>query len=272
MAPTKLLFVDDEANIRLTFPLILKKEGYEVKTAASVGEAVELINRERFDVLISDLNIGEPGDGFTVVSVMRRVQPKAVTFILTGYPDFESALQAIRSQVDDYLTKPADIPSLVAALKHKLENRRPVRHLIARRAPELILESLPELLQAWLMASSKDIQLNKLSLDAKDRIGNYAEILSGICARLNKGFESLDEETAAYAVEHGISRFKRGYRADLIVTESRLLQREISHFLQENLLAIDLSTLIYDVMSMADLISVATEESIRSFNAQLQAA
>lgn len=272
MATTKLLFVDDEAGIRLTLPLILEKEGYEVKTAASVGEAVEMINRERFDVLLSDLNIGEPGDGFTVVSVMRRVQPHAVTLILTGYPDFESALRAIRSQVDDYLTKPADIPSLVAALKHKLENPRTVRQVIARRAPELVLENLPELLQGWLAASSKDAQLNKLLLDAKDRIGNFPELLAGICGRLSNGFESLDEETAAYAVEHGISRFKRGYRADLIVTESRLLQKEISYFLQQNLLAIDLSTLIYDAMTMADLIAAAIEESIRSFNAQLQAA
>jgi len=272
MAALKLLFVDDESGIRLTLPMILEREGFEVKTAASVGEAVELINKERFDVLISDLNIGQPGDGFVVVSVMRRVQPDAVTFILTGYPDFESALRAIRSQVDDYLTKPTDIPSLVAALKHKLENRRPIRQIVARRAPEFILENLPALLQTWLVSISKDIQLRKSALDAKDRIDNFPEILAGVCGQVMNGSGGLDEATTAYAIEHGISRFKRGYRVDLIVTESRLLQREISHFLQQNLLAIDLSTLITDVMSMADLMSAATEESIRSFNAQLQAA
>src|SRR5437660_6086608 len=129
----KLLFVDDEPTIRLTLATILEREGFEVKTAASVREALEVINKEVFDVLVADLNIGEPGDGFTVVSVMRRVQPDAVTFILTGYPDFESAIRAIRSQVDDYLTKPADIPSLVAALKHKLENPRPIRQFVAHR-------------------------------------------------------------------------------------------------------------------------------------------
>ncbi len=272
MAAMKLLFVDDESAIRLTLPMILEREGFEVKTAASVGEALELINKERFDVLISDLNIGQPGDGFTVVSVMRRVQPEAVTFILTGYPDFESALHAIRSQVDDYLTKPADIPSLVAALKHKLENPRPIRQVVAQRAPELILENLPELLQGWLVSVSEDMQLRKLSLVAKERIDNFPEIVAGICGQVMNGAETLDEVSAAYAVEHGISRFKHGYRADLIVTESRLLQREISHFLQRNLLAIDLSTLISDVMSIADLISAATEESIRSFNARSQAA
>lgn len=98
MPKTRLLFVDDEPNIRLTLPAVLEREGFAVTTAASVPEAVDLINREKFDILISDLNIGQPSDGFTVVSVMRRVQPEAFTFILTGYPDFESALQAIRNQ------------------------------------------------------------------------------------------------------------------------------------------------------------------------------
>jgi|SRR5947209_1692172 len=93
------------------------------------------------------------------------------------------------------------------------------------------------------------------------------------CASLSQSwFGALDEATAAYAAEYGISRFKSGYRADLIVTESRLLQRQVSYFLQQNLLAIDLSPLISDVMSIADLISIATEQSIRSFNAQSQAA
>src|SRR5256885_5594034 len=52
------------------------------------------------DVLISDLNIGEDGDGFLVVSAMRHVQPGCTNFILTGYPAFETALQAIHNQVE----------------------------------------------------------------------------------------------------------------------------------------------------------------------------
>ena len=67
---------------------------------------------ERFDLLISDLNIGHPADGFIVVSAMRRTDPDCVTFILTGYPGFETALQAIREQLDDYLIKPADISAI----------------------------------------------------------------------------------------------------------------------------------------------------------------
>src|SRR4051794_22509141 len=123
----RLLFVDDEGTIRQTLSAILTSKGFEVVTAPSVSEALELVNTQHFDVLLSDLNIGEPGDGFTVVSAMRRVQPHACTFILTGYPDFESALRAIRSQVDDYFAKPADVDALVDRIQRSLDGGRGTR-------------------------------------------------------------------------------------------------------------------------------------------------
>jgi ActR/RegA family two-component response regulator len=272
MDKRKLLFVDDEPNIRITLPLILAQRGFEVKTAASVPEALDLINKERFDLLISDLNIGQPGDVFTVVSVMRRVQPEAVTFILTGYPDFDSALRAIRSQVDDYLVKPADIPTLVAALEYKLANRRPLRFLPTRRAPELLLDNLGEIFQRWLKSISEHPELKKMRVSTKERFDLMTEILTGICGHVIKGQDTLDETTSAFALEHGVSRFKLGYRADFIITETRILQQVISRFFQENILAVDLSSLIPDVMHTAEMISMATEQSLRSFHEQVEAA
>src|SRR5256886_9308656 len=103
-----ILFVDDEDSIRLTLPPLLQSYGFDVTSAATVAEALGLITRHKFDVLISDLNIGHPGDGFTVVSVMRSHQPHAFRFILTAYPAFESALEAIREEVDAYFAKPPE--------------------------------------------------------------------------------------------------------------------------------------------------------------------
>ncbi len=104
-AGKRVLFVDDEPSIRVTLPAILKRNGFDVTAVGTVAEAIAAISQTQFDILLSDLNIGEPGDGFTVVSAMRRVQPQARSFILTGYPDFESALRAIRNQVDDGLVR-----------------------------------------------------------------------------------------------------------------------------------------------------------------------
>lgn len=119
----RILFVDDEPSIRLTLPAVLEEHGFEVSIAGSVAEALSKINSSRFDVLLSDLNIGEEGDGFRVVRAMRSIQPKCVTVILTGYPAFESALQGIRNQVDDYLVKPADLESLINTIHQKLNSK-----------------------------------------------------------------------------------------------------------------------------------------------------
>src|SRR5260370_13810981 len=150
MERSKLLFVDDDESIRQTLPMILTANGFDVTTVATVAEAISEINRQRFDILLSDLNIGQPGDGFTVVSAMRRIQPHARTYILTGYPDFVSALEAIRRQVDDYLTKPADIPSLLQTLRAKQHGTR-ILHS-PRNRPSPVIRKNP----APIIAESAD--------------------------------------------------------------------------------------------------------------------
>ncbi len=67
--PPSLLFVDDEESVRTTLGMMLESKGFKVTAAGTVPEALRLISNQPFDVLIADLNIGQPGDGFTVVSV-----------------------------------------------------------------------------------------------------------------------------------------------------------------------------------------------------------
>src|SRR5579859_6331999 len=123
MPSLRMLFVDDEPSIRLTLPQILRMKGYDVDVASNVAGALAAIQSRSFDILLSDLNIGSPGDGFTVVSAMRRTQPECITLILTGYPGFETALQAIRNQVDDYLVKPTQVERLLQTIETKLQQR-----------------------------------------------------------------------------------------------------------------------------------------------------
>jgi len=120
----RLLFVDDEEGIRTTLPAILERRGFEVRVAASVPEAFSEIKTHKFDVLLSDLNIGEDGNGFTVIRAMRQAHPNCVAILLTGYPAFETAVQAIEDEVDGYHVKPADINSLVSTIERKLRSRQ----------------------------------------------------------------------------------------------------------------------------------------------------
>ena len=167
-ARKRLLFVDDEPSIRLTLPPILEKAGFEVHVAESVADALFEINSFQFDALVTDLNIGEEGDGFLVASGMRHIQPACTVFILTGYPAFETALQAIHSQVDDYLVKPVEIDSLVNALKGKLEN--PAGKSEAKRISALLKENSSGTRAAILAAVKHDAKASSNSFEELGRL------------------------------------------------------------------------------------------------------
>ena len=118
----RILFVDDEAAIRLTLPPILSKYGFEVTSAASVDDAVKEIRAHKFDALLSDLNLPQPDEGFVVIRAMRRHQPRCLNFILTGYPGDASVEKATEQQVAHYFTKPVDIGELVKTIMDKLSS------------------------------------------------------------------------------------------------------------------------------------------------------
>ena len=124
-----LLFVDDESSIRLTLPPILEEQGFQVEVADDVPSALQQISSHRFDVILTDLNITESRDGFAVVKAARAANPLCVAIVLTGYPDFESAVEAINCGVDNYLVKPADVETLVATIRQRLSTKASlVRH------------------------------------------------------------------------------------------------------------------------------------------------
>ena len=116
----RLLFVDDEEGIRATLPVLWRQRGFDVRVAADVAEALSEMKTHDFDVLLSDLNIGQDGDGFAVIRAMRNAHPGCVAILLTGYPGFESSLQALHDEVDDYFLKPANLDSLVSTIERKL--------------------------------------------------------------------------------------------------------------------------------------------------------
>jgi ActR/RegA family two-component response regulator len=263
---TRVLFVDDEQTILVTFTAILQQKGFDVTTAASVPEALKLINTERFEVLISDLNIGEPGDGFTVVSAMRRVQPEAAAFILTGYPDFESALLAIRNQVDDYFTKPADVNVMVEAIRQRLSSRQPINaRAPLRRVSEILRANTTRISHDWLLAVKRDRDLARLPLSDNDRTDHIPWMLAELVGRLERNGEDTSSETMKAAEQHGRKRCKQGYSGSEIVRETRILQHRITSTVQANLLGVNLSNLVVDLVEIGESLASTLEISIRAY-------
>ncbi|HEY3987991.1 MAG TPA: response regulator [Acidobacteriaceae bacterium] len=244
----RLLLVDDESVIRITLSAILAKYGFEVSAAASVAEALQKITSETFDVLLSDLNIGNPGDGLTVVSAMRRTQPEAVTMILTGYPAFETALEAIRQQVDDYIVKPANIPALVNTIESKLATPPQKRQLPPPKRVAMILQEHQERIEElWLSTVEKDAALSRVALDKKQRLSYLKYILEEVirAAQTYSG-----EEITGRRISLGGyigQRDLEGYTPSLMLAEFCMLRRVVAQVIQENLLAVNLSYLVPDI-------------------------
>jgi len=261
----RVLFVDDESSIRITLPAILEQAGFHVTTAATVPEALDFIRKEKFDLLLSDMNIGQPGDGFTVISAMRRSQPEAVTLILTGFPDFDTALQALRSQVDDYLTKPADVKRLLSVINQNLQKPRRDAPLQVKRVSTLLRDNAKQIVDDWLAAVTKDKEISRVSLSKRERISHLPAILAELADRVDSGRFQTGELTREAARAHGRARREQGYKARQIVAEARHLHNVVSKTLQDHLLSVEMSTLISDLMQFGESIHEELEESIRAF-------
>ena len=259
----RLLFVDDEPSIRLTLPVILDREGFDVRVASSVPEALHAIQKYEFDILLSDLNIGHPGDGFTVVSAMRRIQPQATTFILTGCPDFESALIAIRNQVDDYFLKPADPQVLIQALKQKSGlPRRPLRAVPVKKVSAIIREKRDEIADRWFSQISHLPEFAQTAITREYRIHHIQFILMEIADRIDNRSGDASQWANKIATQQTI-RAEQGCTIPMLLVESAVLENIIFAVLQEHLLSVDFSALIPDINRMAEAINHYLQVSVR---------
>lgn len=137
--PGRVLVIDDEASIRLACEKVLRAAGYEVEVAADGAEGLERLRPGAFDVALVDLKM--PGvDGMEVLRRAREVDPDLVTIVITGYPSYESVVEAVKEGAYDYIPKPFSPDELRTVVgrgyeKHDLE--RQARLLREERARNL---------------------------------------------------------------------------------------------------------------------------------------
>ncbi len=261
-----VLFVDDEASIRLTLPHILRLKGYEVTATGTVAEALAEMQRAQFDVLIADLNIGQPGDGFTVVSAMRRVQPDAVTLILTGYPAFESALEAIRSQVDDYLVKPADVEVLCDVIEKNLERHTPIAHITPRKFWLVLRDHKREIVERWRKEIARTELLMSASSVEDERAYYVDRLLDEIADMLEQHPSKLSCEGLNAAVAHGRQHATRGASLEELILEIQIFRQVLFSVVQQNLLAVNTSYFIHDITVISDALDQQLHASVLAFH------
>jgi len=257
----RVLFVDDEPSIRLTLPPILEKAGFEVHVAESVADALFEINSFQFDALVTDLNIGEEGDGFLVASGMRHIQPECTVFILTGYPAFETALQAIHSQVDDYLVKPVEIDSLVNALRGKLE--KPAAKSEAKRISAVLKENRAELEAGILAAIKRDSKASSNSFE--ELAGFLSGFLAAVVDFMEQESDKPKPEALRSAGQYGHWRARGGASAAHIAKDFRIVEEAAYHLIQKSLAVTDFLPLISDLRRLGIGLNLLMEQSLQSF-------
>jgi DNA-binding NtrC family response regulator len=92
----------------------LRANGFDVILADGVTQSLKLISTESLDVLITDLHMPNPSDGFAVVTAMRHSQPDALTLRVSGYPDVKRAMEAIVLEAGEILVKPFGVGMTIA--------------------------------------------------------------------------------------------------------------------------------------------------------------
>jgi two-component system response regulator HydG len=118
-----VLVVDDQRNMRITTGIVLRQAGYEVAEAADGGAAIERIRAEPFDVVLTDLRMGDV-DGMEVLRAAVELSPSIQVIVMTAFGSIESAVEAIRRGACDYLSKPFKEDELLLRVEKALERRR----------------------------------------------------------------------------------------------------------------------------------------------------
>ncbi|PTY03419.1 hypothetical protein DB346_05925 [Verrucomicrobia bacterium LW23] len=126
MRVEKILVVDDDSDLRHTLAELLRRQGYTVLGVSSARQAEEAIQNEQFDLMLVDLKLGD-GSGLEFLRNAKRQFPRSQGVLMTGYATMETAVEAIRIGLFDYLPKPIMPGYLELCLKrlesfHQLES------------------------------------------------------------------------------------------------------------------------------------------------------
>ena len=261
----RVLLVDDSDSLRGMLAKVLENNGFEVVVAANVNDALKLIAAQTFDVLLSDLQMPFAGDGLTVVSAMRHSNPKAVTFIFSGYPEMGEAAKAILQQTDEVLTKPMSPKLLVKAINDRL--KLGTHSMPEKENVSIILEKETQsTIDKWLTRVDAEPEVISVRLTAADRCAHLPALFHDLVERLRHplplGTRALLSPASA---KHGLLRRVQGYTPAMMVEESRMLQVSIFQTLQQNLHKVDFSVLLVDVMAIADEVDSQLAQAMSSY-------
>ncbi|MCC6545555.1 sigma-54-dependent Fis family transcriptional regulator [Candidatus Sumerlaeota bacterium] len=125
--PINLLLVDDQAEVLDGLKLVFKKSEHEVFAASSGEQAVQILNSERIDVVLTDFNLGAGMDGLAVLRHANALPVPPAVILLTAFGTIEGAVEALKDGAFNYLTKPVNVKELRAVIDKASEHNLLIR-------------------------------------------------------------------------------------------------------------------------------------------------
>jgi len=119
----KILVVDDEKSILDLLTAVFEKEDYQVKTSLSVAKALDLINKEDFDLILSDIRFPHKS-GMDLLQEVKEKKSEIPVIIITAYGTIKQAVEALKAGALDYVIKPFDVDELKIIVAQGLEKRK----------------------------------------------------------------------------------------------------------------------------------------------------
>ncbi len=119
----KILIVDDDPLLKESLVSILENEGYYIETARTGAEAEAKVRKEFFHVALLDVHLPDM-KGTDLLVKINKIAPRMKKLVLTGYPDTNSAIQAVNQSADAYLIKPFDPIDLIKLIAENIEAQK----------------------------------------------------------------------------------------------------------------------------------------------------
>jgi DNA-binding NtrC family response regulator len=210
---SRILVVDDERAIRIALRGLLTKEGHEVEEAESGEAAVAAIGETRFDLVLTDLALGEV-DGMAVMRASKAARPEVPVVLITAHGSEKVAVQAMKAGADDYVKKPFDIDELRLVIARELARTR------LAREHRLLLERLEREVGFGALIGSGPAMRRVF-----DTIRRVAETDLGLLVR---GESGTGKELVAQAIHQRSPRRERPFVAvNCAAISSELVESEL---------------------------------------------
>ncbi|MFC1564004.1 response regulator [candidate division KSB1 bacterium] len=215
MDKVKLLIVDDDKEVLASFNRALAVDGYEITAVDNGPEALELIRKNKYDVVLTDIIMPEI-NGVKILEEVNRISRDTKVILITGYGSIDTSVEALRKNASDYIVKPCDKEELRIRIKSAVEKQELERELVKAKIYKKTLESVGAVaheINNPLTAILGNVDMILMDIPKDHELHNQLRIIRDAADRIAKIVKKMREmrklETKQYTRHFRILDFDR---------------------------------------------------------------